>query len=51
LLPTEQRAYAPTNALSPRLRPAELLAPERASRVLWPDLQDCRDLVAELGKL
>ena len=51
LLPTEQRAYAPTNALSPRLRPAELLAPERASRVLWPELQDCRDLVTELGKL
>ena len=51
LLPSEQRAYAPTNALSPRLRPGELLAPERASRVLWPDLQDCRDLVAELGKL
>ena len=51
LLPNEQRAYAPTNALSPRLRPAELLAPKRASRVLWPDLQDCRDLVAELGKL
>jgi hypothetical protein len=51
LLPADQRAYAPTNALSPRLRPAELLAPERASRVLWPDLRDCRDLVAELGTL
>ena len=47
-LPSDQRAYAPTNALSPRLRPAEIVAPEHASRVLWPTLADTQLVVADV---
>ncbi len=51
VLPPEQRAYAPTNALSPRLKRGEIIDPEHASRVLWPPLADCRALVGELRSL
>lgn len=50
-LPEDQRALAPTNALSPRLRREDIIAPERTSRVLWPPLADCRALVADLRRL
>jgi hypothetical protein len=50
-LPPEQRAYAPTNALSPRLGRAAILAPEHASRVLWPSLRDSRVVVDDLRGL
>ncbi len=50
-LPEEQRALAPTNALSPRLRREDIIAPEHTSRVLWPPLADCRALVADLRRL
>ena len=50
-LPPEERAYAPTNALSPRLGRAAILAPEHASRVLWPSLEDSRVVVDDLSRL
>lgn len=50
-LPADQRAYAATNTLSPRLARAALLDPAHASRVLWPTLPECRALVAELRGL
>jgi hypothetical protein len=51
LLPSEQRAYATANTLSPRLAPPAILDPAHASRVLWASLADCRTLVAELQAL
>lgn len=50
-LPPDQRAQAPANALSARLDRAAIVAPGHASRVLWPPLQDCRAVAAELGRL
>jgi hypothetical protein len=50
-LPPAERALAPTNALSPRLNRAQLLAPAHASRVLWASLRDCQAVVAELRAL
>jgi hypothetical protein len=50
-LPPEQRAYVPTNALSPRLSAAEIRNPARAPRILWADILDCRSIVAELTSL
>jgi hypothetical protein len=50
-LPPAERALAPTNALSPRLNRANILAPAHASRVLWASLQDCQAVVAALRAL
>lgn len=50
-LPADQRAYAATNTLSPRLSRAALLDPAHASRILWLSVQECRALVAELRAL
>lgn len=47
-LPSDQRAYAPTNALSARLHPAEIVAPEHASRVLWPTLAETQIALADV---
>jgi hypothetical protein len=50
-LPADQRAYVPTNTLSPRLSVAEIRTPTRAPRILWADISDCRAIVAELAAL
>ena len=50
-LPADQRAYVPTNTLSPRLSVAEIRTPTRAPRILWADVSACRTVVAELAAL
>lgn len=50
-LPADQRAYAATNTLSPRLGRAALLDPAHASRILWLPVQESRALIAELRAL